>query len=572
MADRGRGARDNNDLMEHRTQILGTLVHNQGGESTEYRGLHDPPKFEEGFNPKGAQRWLADVEKVFNAIKCREEHKVSYATYLLCGEAEDWWKQQIPHLLWLLATSSPAQVSCRRPKAWDSVDHVNSELTSYITRNCHIKVHTMQPSPPLSENPGSAAAPAALLDRTYRVWKGNNVFCLRGRLIFGPDVKSMFLSTFLIVAPTSVFCAFVLRKLVDGFPNHLGWSIMIAVIVLTLFVLITLVLTSGRDPGIVPRNAHPPEPDDDHVTANINDGQSPQPRLPRTRDVIVNGITVKVKYCDTCMLYRPLRCSHCSICDNCVERFDHHCPWVGQCIGVRNYRFYYLFIFSTTLLCLNVHGFCWVYIKKIMDSEEKSILKAMIGTPASTALIAYTFICVWFVGGLTVFHTYLISTNQSTYENFRYQFDEDGYPYDRGIVGNFKEVFCTSIPPSRHNFRSKVPREPVVDSYQEMGIRSRSPMRRSSTRIMELAGRPVHSGSDEEEKDYRDGFHDGGDSKYSGLNLQTEGGEGNEISPGKRPMGGRPGGKCYIPPEVGESSESASESSSGSNSKGLHIA
>ncbi|XP_027341827.1 uncharacterized protein LOC113854794 [Abrus precatorius] len=97
MAGRGRGARDTSDLMERMAQILETLVHNQGGEPTEYRELsaftsHDPPKFEGGFNPEGAQRWLANVEKVFNAMGCREEHKVNYTTYLLCGEAEDWWR------------------------------------------------------------------------------------------------------------------------------------------------------------------------------------------------------------------------------------------------------------------------------------------------------------------------------------------------------------------------------------------------------------------------------------------------------------------------------------------------
>lgn len=50
-----------------------------------------------------------------------------------------------------------------------------------------------------------------------------------------------------------------------------------------------------------------------------------------------------------------------------------------------------------------------------MDSEETSIWKAMGKTPASIVLIIYTFISVWFVGGLTVFHLYLISTNQVCY-------------------------------------------------------------------------------------------------------------------------------------------------------------
>ncbi|XP_030517829.1 probable protein S-acyltransferase 7 [Rhodamnia argentea] len=312
--------------------------------------------------------------------------------------------------------------------------------------------------PPQKPNPVSGSDDL----RVYQNWKGSNIFFLQGRLIFGPDVRSLGLTIFLIVAPVAVFCIFVARKLMDDFPDHYGISIMVVVVVFTVYDLILLLLTSGRDPGIIPRNAHPPEPEGFDGSTDTGAGQTPQLRLPRIKEVDVNGMTVKIKYCDTCMLYRPPRCSHCSICNNCVERFDHHCPWVGQCIGHRNYRFFFMFVFSTTLLCIYVFAFCWVYIRRIMGSEETIIWKAMIKTPASIVLIVYTFISMWFVGGLTAFHLYLISTNQTTYENFRYRYERRANPYNRGVVENFKEIFFTSIPPSKNNFRAKVPREPAL--------------------------------------------------------------------------------------------------------------
>ncbi|CAI9113141.1 OLC1v1013687C1 [Oldenlandia corymbosa var. corymbosa] len=346
-------------------------------------------------------------------------------------------------------------------------------------------------APPRSSDSGGVAAGDAEYVRTYHTWKGSNIFLLQGRFIFGPDARSIFLTMFLIIAPVAVFCVFVAQKLMDAFPGHWGLSILLIVVVFTVYDVVLLLLTSGRDPGIVPRNKHPPEPEG--YEGSMDSGQSTQLRLPRVKDIVVNGITVKVKYCDTCMLYRPPRCSHCSICNNCVEKFDHHCPWVGQCIGLRNYRFFFMFVFSSTLLCLYVHGFCWVYIRKIMASEHTTIWKAMSKTPASIVLIVYTFVSVWFVGGLSVFHLYLIGTNQSTYENFRYRYDQRSNPYNRGVVENFMEVFCTRVPPSKNKFRAKVLRDPEVPAQAFSDDFSVSKLRKPMGDI-EMGRKPVWDG------------------------------------------------------------------------------
>jgi palmitoyltransferase len=51
--------------------------------------------------------------------------------------------------------------------------------------------------------------------------------------------------------------------------------------------------------------------------------------------------------CPECEVIRTERSRHCNICNRCVERFDHHCPWINNCVGVRNHAFFFLYIAFT---------------------------------------------------------------------------------------------------------------------------------------------------------------------------------------------------------------------------------
>ena len=50
--------------------------------------------------------------------------------------------------------------------------------------------------------------------------------------------------------------------------------------------------------------------------------------------------------CPTCKVIILPRSRHCNICNICVDRFDHHCQWMNNCVGSRNHCYFLVFVFT----------------------------------------------------------------------------------------------------------------------------------------------------------------------------------------------------------------------------------
>ncbi|CAE7727713.1 app [Symbiodinium sp. KB8] len=161
---------------------------------------------------------------------------------------------------------------------------------------------------------------------------------------------------------------------------------------------------------------------------------------------------VKLRYCKICHMHQPLRTKHCRDCGKCVRTHDHHCPWVGTCVGEGNRVYFYWFLIAQWLE-LAVFLF-----EASLDLAQDGFLPPVWLGRAPLLVIGMVVMgfLIMMVTCLVCFHSYLAMANMTTWENMSWHhisylrgLDPDsGSPFSLSMRENLAVYCCAHTCPA----------------------------------------------------------------------------------------------------------------------------
>ncbi|RMZ78305.1 hypothetical protein DV737_g3917, partial [Chaetothyriales sp. CBS 132003] len=313
----------------------------------------------------------------------------------------------------------------------------------------------------------ASARDEGALGRNYEYFEGNTVFFLGGRFQNARDRPISIATAVMLLLPAILFFIFSAPYLW----HHLSPAIPITFAYLFALCLSSFIHASLVDPGIIPRNVHPfPPPNDDALAVGPPTNDWVMVRLATSQTAAMD---VPVKYCKTCNIWRPPRCYHCRVCDNCVETLDHHCVWLNNCVGRRNYRYFFGFVSTATLLALYLSLASLGHLLSYRGLHRTSFAHAIDSCRVPFAMLIYGILAAAYPLSLTLYHLSLMGRAETTREYLasrRFPKPERHRPFDQGnVIKNLITVLARPRPPTYLHFKKA-----YIQGDQRFAARPRS--------------------------------------------------------------------------------------------------
>ncbi|KAJ7092426.1 DHHC palmitoyltransferase-domain-containing protein [Mycena belliarum] len=161
----------------------------------------------------------------------------------------------------------------------------------------------------------------------------------------------------------------------------------------------------------------PPPPRRKSSTRSRGDSESRPPpgRFPPTTAPLLPPH----RWCSRCAIVKPYRAHHCRVCGTCILKFDHHCPWIGQCVGARNHKFFLNFALATAVFTLYTFGSLLAF--SVMAGRGGGGNGDEDVDPQEVVVIALAALFALFTLSLGAAHTRLILRSQTTVESLGVQ-------------------------------------------------------------------------------------------------------------------------------------------------------
>ena len=154
------------------------------------------------------------------------------------------------------------------------------------------------------------------------------------------------------------------------------------------------------------------------------------------------------RYCLICNAFKPERSHHCSVCNICVLNMDHHCPWVDNCIGFYNRKFFMQLLLYVVILTIYVDISEFYFVVNLAIKLFKQHIKYSQIARATLVIFAYLAIFIFsiIITNFFKFHIGLVLKNSTTIESLDQEHQKDFQKFNLSPRENWEQVFgCDSL-------------------------------------------------------------------------------------------------------------------------------